>query len=74
MVAGNRLGQNQSFEISVKREPDGVFSSWLQDEFQPGMELRITGPRGFSVHAGTRRTIPKNEIPERPDRPWRLVW
>ena len=35
---------------------------------------RITGPRGFSVHAGTRRTISEDEISERPERPWRLVW
>lgn len=35
---------------------------------------RITGPRGFSVHAGQRRTIRKDELPKRPDRPWRVVW
>jgi hypothetical protein len=35
---------------------------------------RITGPRGFSVHAGTRRTIGRDELPARPDRPWRVVW
>ena len=42
---------------------------WFQEFFE-----RITGPRGFSVHAGTRRTIPKREIPARPRRPWRVVW
>ncbi|MEM7585152.1 MAG: hypothetical protein AAF560_17315 [Acidobacteriota bacterium] len=42
---------------------------WIEEFFE-----RISGPRGFSVHAGTRRTIPKDEIPARPDRPWRLVW
>ena len=42
---------------------------WVEEFFE-----RITGPRGFSVHAGTRRTIPRDEIPARPDRPWRLVW
>lgn len=42
---------------------------WVEEFFE-----RISGPRGFSVHAGTRRTIPKDQIPERPDRPWRLVW
>ncbi len=42
---------------------------WVEEFFE-----RITGPRGYSVHAGTRRTIPKDEIPARPDRPWRLVW
>jgi hypothetical protein len=35
---------------------------------------RITGPRGFSVHAGTRRTLARHELPERPQRPWRVVW
>lgn len=42
---------------------------WVKEFF-----ARITGPRGFSVHAGTRRTIPKGEIPRRPKRPWRVVW
>lgn len=43
--------------------------AWVEEFFE-----RITGPRGYSVHAGTRKTIPENEIPVRPDRPWRLVW
>ena len=42
---------------------------WAEEFFE-----RITGPRGYSVHAGTRRTIPEDQIPARPDRPWRLVW
>ncbi len=42
---------------------------WVEEFFE-----RITGPRGYSVHAGTRRTIPRDQIPARPDRPWRLVW
>ena len=35
---------------------------------------RISGPRGFSVHAGTRKTIAKKDIPKKPRRPWRVVW
>ena len=42
---------------------------WVREFFE-----RITGPRGFSVHAGTRRTIRPEELPDRPDRPWRVVW
>ena len=42
---------------------------WVKEFFK-----RISGPRGFSVHAGTRRTIPKDEIPRRPRRPWRVIW
>lgn len=42
---------------------------WVAEFFE-----RITGPRGFSVHAGARRTIPREELPERPRRPWRVVW
>jgi hypothetical protein len=42
---------------------------WVKEFFQ-----RITGSRGFSVHAGTRRTIAKQEIPKRTRRPWRVVW
>lgn len=42
---------------------------WIAEFFE-----RITGPRGFSVHAGTRKTIPTDQIPARPDRPWRVVW
>ncbi len=48
-------------------EPDR--RRWVKEFF-----ARITGPRGFSVHAGTRRTIPKQDIPKRPRRPWRVVW
>lgn len=42
---------------------------WVAEFFE-----RITGPRGFSVHAGTRRTIRPEELPVRPNRPWRVVW
>lgn len=42
---------------------------WVEEFFE-----RISGPRGFSVHAGTRRTIPEDDLPERPERPWRNVW
>ena len=42
---------------------------WIAEFFE-----RISGPRGYSVHAGQRRTIPEDEIPQRPDRPWRVVW
>ncbi len=41
---------------------------WVEKFFE-----RITGPRGYSVHAGSRRTIPGDQSPGRPDRPWRLV-
>ncbi len=42
---------------------------WVTEFFE-----RISGPRGYSVHAGTRKTIARDELPERPDRPWRVVW
>lgn len=42
---------------------------WVKEFFE-----RITGPRGFSVHAGVRRTIPVEELPPRPQRPWRVIW
>ncbi len=42
---------------------------WTADFFR-----RISGPRGFSVHAGTRKTIPRGQIPRRPRRPWRVIW
>ena len=45
-----------------------------RDRWVEGFFERISGPRGFSVHAGTRKTIPQDQIPERPDRVWRLVW
>lgn len=56
----------------ISREVDALEPErrkWVREFFR-----RIAGPRGFSVHAGTRRTIPKSEIPKRPRRPWRLVW
>ncbi|MEM7049256.1 MAG: hypothetical protein AAF604_06330 [Acidobacteriota bacterium] len=46
----------------------------LRDEWVKEFLARISGPRGFSVHAGTRRTIPKRELPKKPRRPWRVVW
>ncbi len=46
----------------------------LRDQWVRQFYERITGPRGFSVHAGTRRTIPQSDLPERPARPWRVVW
>ena len=42
---------------------------WVKEFFR-----RISGPRGYSIHAGTRRTLAKREIPRRPRRPWRLSW
>lgn len=42
---------------------------WVKEFF-----ARITGPRGFSVHAGQRRTIRADEVPARPKRPWRVLW
>jgi hypothetical protein len=41
---------------------------WCAEFFE-----RITGPRGFSVHAGNRRTIKPEEMPIRPNRRWRVV-
>ena len=46
----------------------------LRDGWVKEFLLRISGPRGYSVHAGTRRTIPRKELPKRPRRPWRLLW
>lgn len=42
---------------------------WVKEFFR-----RITGPRGYSIHAGNRRTLAKSEIPRRRRRPWRLSW
>lgn len=50
-------------ELAPERE------RWVKEFFE-----RICGPRGFSVHAGTRRTIPRDELPPRPRRPWRVIW
>ncbi|MBF0186757.1 MAG: (2Fe-2S)-binding protein, partial [Magnetococcales bacterium] len=37
---------SDTYEVSVKREPDGVFSSWLHDRFGSGDDLRISHPKG----------------------------
>jgi ferredoxin-NADP reductase len=34
------------YEITVKREPKGVFSRWLFDQAKPGQILRISKPQG----------------------------
>ncbi|MER3426663.1 MAG: hypothetical protein C4334_00985 [Pyrinomonas sp.] len=41
---------------------------WVEEFFE-----RIQ-TRGWSFHAGMRRRIPRDQIPKRPDRPWRVVW
>ena len=46
----------------------------LREKWVKAFYERITGPRGFSLHAGLRRTIAKSELPARPNRPWRVVW
>jgi hypothetical protein len=46
----------------------------LRDQWAREFYERITGPRGFSVHAGQRRTIRQDEIAARPKRPWRVLW
>ncbi|MEI6666657.1 MAG: hypothetical protein WCP29_00775 [Acidobacteriota bacterium] len=46
----------------------------LRDMWVKQFYERVTGPRGFSIHAGTRRTLAKSEIPARPKRLWRVVW
>jgi hypothetical protein len=64
--------QQMTFYRRIYREMERLApdrSRWVKEFYQ-----RISGPRGFSVHAGTRRTIPKNEIPKKPRRPWRVVW
>jgi len=56
----------------ITREMDDLAplrNRWVKEFLE-----RISGPRGFSVHAGNRRTIKKSEIPKRPRRPWRVVW
>jgi hypothetical protein len=56
----------------IAREMDALGpqrDAWAREFFD-----RITGPRGFSVHAGMRKTIARSALPERPDRHWRVVW
>jgi hypothetical protein len=64
--------QQMTFYRRIYREMERLApdrARWVKEFYQ-----RISGPRGFSVHAGTRRTIPKNEIPKKPRRPWRVLW
>jgi hypothetical protein len=46
----------------------------LREQWVAEFFARIQGPRGFSVHAGQRRTIAPGEIALRPKRAWRVVW
>jgi hypothetical protein len=46
----------------------------MREQWVREFYARITGPRGFSVHAGQRRTIRADEVPARPKRPWRVLW
>ncbi|RAK30537.1 ferredoxin-NADP reductase [Actinoplanes lutulentus] len=42
-------GVTDHVEIAVKREPDGLGSTFLHDELEPGQALRVTGPVGEFV-------------------------
>lgn len=33
-------------EFLIRLQPDGVFSTWLKDQAQPGQTLRVHGPQG----------------------------
>jgi nitric oxide dioxygenase len=48
---------DETYRISVKREPGGVVSNWLHDEAGPGTVLKAAPPAGEFV------------LPERPERP-----
>jgi hypothetical protein len=64
--------QQMTFYRRISREMERLApdrARWVREFYR-----RISGPRGFSVHAGTRRTIPRSEIPKEPRRPWRVVW
>lgn len=39
-------GESDAYEITVKREPAGVFSRWLFDRLRPGVMLRVSEPAG----------------------------
>ena len=63
--------QNKRYE-AIYREQEEL--SPLRDQWVKEFFERISGPRGFSVDAGQRRTIKKSELPKRPRRKWRVVW
>ncbi|RXF70916.1 NO-inducible flavohemoprotein [Hansschlegelia zhihuaiae] len=52
---------DDGYRISVKREPQGVASSWLHDSLQPGGRLKVGAPAGEFV------------LPEPSERPVILV-
>ena len=49
------FGVDQGLRISVKREPDGVGSGYLQTQVQVGDTIEAAAPRGgFTLRSGTR--------------------
>ena len=49
------VGADQGLRISVKREPDGVGSGYLQTQVQVGDTIEAAAPRGgFTLRSGTR--------------------
>jgi nitric oxide dioxygenase len=78
---------DDGYRISVKREPQGVASSWLHDSLQPGGRLKVAAPAGEFVLPETSER-PRGPDPDgqhaersrqtrrrtgRPLRPWRPV-
>ena len=51
-------GKGAQLEVAIKREPKGLFSSWLFDGDLSEKELRISPPRGNSIwNASGRHTV-----------------
>ena len=51
-------GEDTLLELHVRRMPAGRMSSWLIDEFEPGMHVEIEGPNGHCIYS--------NDEPEKP--------
>jgi nitric oxide dioxygenase len=49
---------DESYRISVKREPQGVVSRWLHDSIEPGARLKVAPPTGeFSLRQAQVRPV-----------------
>jgi ferredoxin-NADP reductase/MOSC domain-containing protein YiiM len=48
----------EPYRISVKREPHGVVSGYLQDHLRPGSVVEVAAPRGdFTLDSGTQPVV-----------------
>lgn len=48
-LAAWQAGRPKAYELGIKREPQGLMSSWVWDALRPGQRVRVLPPKGDFV-------------------------